>query len=1045
MMPRRRYDRASARREKDAGSLDVAASLDSERAMKRGWLPAIGVFVVVAVLAFVAHRFLKDESPVVPIESAKAAAAEPPPAPAPVPASDAATTAATRRVEAPNLPAAEPPPTTPMPASYRKALSGVHGRLVEEDGKPVPGLEVELLELVGNSMVGDFEHAFAADAKTKYTMPELTVARGRSGEDGVFQLDGALRGAFHGLGVDLKGARATLRFVDRTLQASKVLDLGDVVLTPCVTWKGKVVDEDGNPVADARVRATPLPILIFQPGVADVGRVAAVMEVRRWDSGRVEVYDVPESVRAWDTRLPFPTTRSKADGSFELAGVPSTASQPVTLIVDRDGFAGMATQMQSSKRDRDVGNLEIGRGRTIHGTVVDTAGKPVANAQAIGGVVIEAANLAIGYAAAAPTDAEGHFTIEHLSELGGSVKVAARSRPSERYVTADADGDHVTVTLPVGFPVDVKLVAKGHGTNATDGVVDDAELSIRLTDGPPFLTWGTLQKLPADQVEHVEAGHLRIAGVHPGRFDVVGRASGYGLAVAHVEVKDGPAEAKLEFTSARTLTVGVFERESKKPIEYAEVSAAVHDRMQPALVTRRTDAAGTAQLPDLPSESLVIRAYHPAFAATSQTVKIGELPADATRVDLLLGPGATLHGIVHRSAQSAAEPMLFTLEPGGERQSADDDMPIFAVPGLDGTFTLEGLRPGEHRWEFIPRLFDGDPQLAASKLMQLAQVSQPKRGKVVLEEGKTTELELDAVEPGKPGKVTGILHVKGRSDAAFRIHVQANAMRTNGEQREPTVKTLDVRANQHFTIEPVPPGWVNVGIERVAGERPAAADPNAYFGPQIAQDWFELTDGEEHKLELEFEFASAQVRVVDPSGAPIANTGVTFEWKETVSNGDSSTYERTQNLWAQTNQEGVALIELPRPGHYTARSAQSGKGRGVVEFDAPTREPVELRVESGVPCAGRVEVEPDPGAAAKIWFSVYELKDEQNWGDNVGWQQFENGKRDFELAGLRPGRYRAQIYLQSGDSTNWSRNSQTDFELSTTGNAHLVLHFKTAK
>src|SRR5262245_12964938 len=56
--------------------------------------------------------------------------------------SKAPSATATRDVEA-IAPPPPPPVEAAMPASYRKALSGVRGRLVEADGKPVGGIPVE--------------------------------------------------------------------------------------------------------------------------------------------------------------------------------------------------------------------------------------------------------------------------------------------------------------------------------------------------------------------------------------------------------------------------------------------------------------------------------------------------------------------------------------------------------------------------------------------------------------------------------------------------------------------------------------------------------------------------------------------------------------------------------------------------------------------------------------------------------------------------------------------------------------------------------------
>jgi len=285
--------------------------------MRKGALVAAAVVVVLGGLSWLAWTLLL----VTPYgETTSAAgstkrAAPPVAAPAaPVESAKSFDATATRAAEtiAPPLAA---PVEVEMPVSYRKALSGVRGRLVEEDGKPVAGLEVELLELRPSLMLGDFASVFAG---TPPKFPDLAVAKAKSGEDGTFTLNGTHGQAPHGLGIDLGGARGTVRVIDRTLASGEVTDLGDLVLGAFVTFRGLICDEDGKPVAGARVRAAALPQIVFQPGVADLGRAAGVMN--RGGMG-AEVVEFPAALRAWESKLPIPTTKSGDDGTFELKGV----------------------------------------------------------------------------------------------------------------------------------------------------------------------------------------------------------------------------------------------------------------------------------------------------------------------------------------------------------------------------------------------------------------------------------------------------------------------------------------------------------------------------------------------------------------------------------------------------------------------------------------------------------------------------------------------------------------------------------------------------
>src|SRR6185369_9961006 len=562
----------------------------------------------------------------------------------------APTTTATRAVEAPPPP--PPPLESAMPASYRKALSGVRGRLVEADGKPAAGLPVELLEMLPSAFVGDYGSLFAG-ASPKF--PELTVAKGKSGDDGVFVLEGTHGAAMHAVGVDLGGPRGTLRVIDRTLPSGELFDLGDVVLGACVAFKGTVEDEDGKPVAGARVRATTLPAIVFQPGVADVARAAGLLP-RDGMRGAAQMVEFPDGLRAWEARLPLPTTRTGADGTFELKGVPQGL---VTLVVDCDGFSGtFKGPAPTGKRDKEIGTIELSRGRELHGVVVDAAGKPVAGAEVFGGVEIAVARMSVLFKGA-PTGPDGRFKIEHLSPLAGALSVVARTSPLQvptLQPVEDADRD-VTVTLPGACSLGVRLKTKRDGAPLGDAGV---ELWLNTTADFPILTLAPPHRVPPAQIETVEPGHVVIHGLAPGTCALFGRVAGLARAMATCTVAaEATAEVTLEFAPATTLDVEVVDAATQAPIEWASVSSGRGRMRQASTVTRRTNAEGKAQLPEMPTVETppenewdqggtYVRAFHPAYAPQALPMTF---PADGTSAPapmrFELRPGAALKGRIH--------------------------------------------------------------------------------------------------------------------------------------------------------------------------------------------------------------------------------------------------------------------------------------------------------------------------------------------------------------------------------------------------------------
>jgi hypothetical protein len=105
--------------------------------------------------------------------------------------------------------------------------------------------------------------------------------------------------------------------------------------------------------------------------------------------------------------------------------------------------------------------------------------------------------------------------------------------------------------------------------------------------------------------------------------------------------------------------------------------------------------------------------------------------------------------------------------------------------------------------------------------------------------------------------------------------------------------------------------------------------------------------------------------------------------------------------------------------------------------DVPSRKPVELRLERGVLCSGRIEVVPDLEGDAHAWLSIEDASRVDQGGSDFGWVQIEGSNRDFAIVGVPPGRYRARLF------TNRGVNATNEFELGPNGDDHLVLKFTT--
>lgn len=997
--------------------------------MKKGALVAAAIVVVLGGLSWLAWTLLFSTPPAPTLPSVAAAGApatKPAPLAAPAEAEKSSDATATRAAEA----IAPPPPPAPlvaeMPASYRKALSGVRGRLVEDDGKPVGGLEVELLEFNPAQFLGDFGSVFSG-APPKF--PDLALEKTRAEADGTFALHGTHGSAPHAIGVDLGGARGTLRVIDRTLASGEVTDLGDVVLGACVTFKGKVADEDGKPVAGARVRATTLPPIVFQPGVADVGHAAGVLP--RGGMG-AEMVEFPDSLKAWESKLPLPTTKSADDGSFELKGVPQGL---VTLVVDRDGFCGtFKGPTPSGKREREVGTIELSRGRTVRGTVVDAAGAPVAGAEVFGGVEIPVARLSILFKGS-PTGADGRFAIDHLSPLAGSLQVVVRASPLQMATIQPVDDParDVTVTLPGQLSLGVWL-KHADGTPVTDAGV---ELWLNPTPGIPILSFAAPRRVADAQIEKLGDGHVAIHGLAAGRCELFGRVAGLARASVQCSVGADASEATLEFAPAATLAIEVVDAATQEPVEWADVTASADGRHEAPFVARRTDAKGGALLPELPAgksaksgDDAAVRVHvgHPAYAP--QFKMVAPAASAATPVRFELTPGAAIHGRAHRGNGPLTDPVLIVFEFRERRLDVDDAFPRLAVPGLDGTFELKGLPSGTANWEAVPRLFGGD---AAGALEKITAMETLRRGSIVLEEGKTAELDID-LDPSvtdAPAKVTGRVHVNGgRRPERLRLNVMSQTF--GSSQHEPKSQEVDVRPDQPFSVE-TPPGWINVSLSEAPPDGANAEALHGYRGDQqLYQAWFELQPGQSYEIAPQIEFVSAKLLLIDADGRPVPHVGVNLNLIDTG--------EKQETSWrgGQSGDDGVVEIELPRPGRWRCQTQSSNAGRGDAQFDFPSTRVERVQLSRGVPCSGRIEIANDPGGDETFHLQFYRMTqgDGSFFYDSGSSVMLEKGAREFEIVGLDAGTYMVNLY-----GSRWSRD-RPEITLTSAGRRDIVLKFR---
>lgn len=213
------------------------------------------------------------------------------------------------------------------PAQHVGGELRCHGRALDVRGRPVEGVEVRVVP-TGERLPGPVLTRTAVNGTFSTEVP------GGAGSASLVQL---ARGGLAAMGASIATANG-------------VVDVGDVVLFHGVALQGVVRDPDGEPIADAVVVAT-------------------------------------DAVAAWATRMtagdgwggaflepaPYAATTTGVDGHFEIAGV-----LPLGTVV-RAEKPGYATRWSAPLGRGARAALTLEPTGFVRGTVVDRAGRPIAN------------------------------------------------------------------------------------------------------------------------------------------------------------------------------------------------------------------------------------------------------------------------------------------------------------------------------------------------------------------------------------------------------------------------------------------------------------------------------------------------------------------------------------------------------------------------------------------------------------------------------------------------------------------------------------------
>jgi protocatechuate 3,4-dioxygenase beta subunit len=434
--------------------------------------------------------------------------------------------------------------------------------------------------------------------------------------------------------------------------SSEDLTLDDVELPAGERISGRISDETGQPVGDARIRAT--------------GGLA------------FEEEDV----------VFYADAKSAADGSYSIANAPANSGG---LSVRANGYS---PSRQPSMQRRTIVNVTLKRGGTIRGIVSDVAGEPADGATVIVGSL------------AARTNASGAY------ELAG---VPPGTLQLEAFWKDDLAARRDLVHVRKGETVDVALrlaKAASIGGSVIDEKTRRPIAGVRVSASSGFLFRDDIRRRRA----RTDAkGRFRIAGLAPRSYTVRASKTDY-LPVAMPGIVAGtssPGSVAIALQKAASVGGRVTD-ESGAAVAGARVRFARDSNLRalirggPAAFLGRPGVTsgpdGAFRIRGLAAEkNLTLEAAKPGYVTAKRhgvTLKAGESIKD---IALVVKRGLEARGRVVDSAGqpiAGAEIRLSRAERGGARfmfqlGGMNREKPD-STSGADGSFRVAGLEPGEY-------------------------------------------------------------------------------------------------------------------------------------------------------------------------------------------------------------------------------------------------------------------------------------------------------------------------------------------------------------
>jgi hypothetical protein len=904
----------------------------------------------------------------------------------------------------------------------RAGLTGFKGRVVTHLHQPVADCGVRIYRGAMDTILPEGVDLFADEPTL---IPQYVAGEARTAADGTFEIDGIWPRAFYLMFAGIDTDAPMHQILTRTPSPGEVVDLGDIVLPDAGVLTGTVLDDNGDPLPGALVRAADLP-----------GSLAAFFPVERFDpdgavlireeSSPIRVLEMPAWVKGAFENLPIPSTHSDADGRFRLVGVVPGSNMVATTNVGFLSDVKPSIQVRAGQV-KDVGRIKLKRGEELTGQVLDAAGKPVVDAEVLAGSTLSMGPFDLAQKVG-KSDAEGHFRGDGFSP--GKVTVAARRGKGHAWVLAEPQAilGNVVVTLPTTFGADV-AVTLADGKPAK-------EPRFRLLRGragngaAEMAVFGFVPPVDLrDRQKEVAEGRWRIDNLSAGAYTLVVDAQGYATAFSAFEITTGDANVQMQLPTKKEFVVRVLDM-AEKPVRNVAIFAESRGKgvFDMPLRCGRTNAEGRLVIDKLQADALNVSADHPRWGVVHGQVKFGE--------ELVLHmqqPGA-LHGVVSEGGKPA-EVGKFTVaveyRRGDGPRGPLESTPTLLTPGPDGSFAAHALQPGSYRVSVIKAL---DALHSPGGVFAIAQEMFMSRDlpreTVEVQSGQTAEVQLEAGQKpidGPTAHLFGTLTIDGKLGAGYYVVGQNEQRRFNAK--------VDQAGRFDLGIVPVGNSWVSV----------MGGGEDNLFGGSRSNLWagsVKLSQAEERELTIVVSTSSIGGVCYLPDGSPAP--GVFIQARGLLKGGE----EGRSEVWLGSPTDAQGRFQFTKVAEGTwslevsgnGETAGRGKLEGLVVNGGIPNDSLRLEMQKVLVVKGRVDLAAFGNEKPRwSWVAFYRIPENGvGEGDYVAGASIDRQTGNFSTQELEPGSFRMKV--QTNSEGNGQKNYRCgDVDVPPQGLDNLVL------